>query len=108
MDETRRIFVEGGLTPDAVLTANDALITGVIRALPKNFKVKIITGQDADIAGLKSIFRRAEHDGLQTIAPLAKGLPLLLTWPMERIREQLFFSDWSSFSKGNSARSRCC
>lgn len=65
---------KGGLTPDAVLTANDALAAGVIRALPKELQGKVIvTGQDADIAGLKSIFSGVQSMTVyKPIAPLAR------------------------------------
>jgi D-xylose transport system substrate-binding protein len=42
--------------PDAVIVANDELATGVITALPKEIMGKtIVTGQDADVAGIKNI-----------------------------------------------------
>lgn len=42
--------------PDAVVVANDELATGVITALPKELTGKtIVTGQDADVAGIKNI-----------------------------------------------------
>jgi len=65
---------KGGLVPDAVLTANDALATGVIRALSKDLQGKVIvTGQDADIAGLKNIYAGTQSMTVyKPIAPLAK------------------------------------
>lgn len=42
--------------PDAIVVANDEMAIGVIQALPKNNMGKtIVTGQDADLAGLKNI-----------------------------------------------------
>jgi D-xylose transport system substrate-binding protein len=65
---------KGGLVPDAVLTANDALAAGVIRALPKDLQGKVIvTGQDADISGLRNIFAGTQSMTVyKPIAPLAK------------------------------------
>jgi D-xylose transport system substrate-binding protein len=65
---------KGGLVPDAVLTANDALAAGVIRALSQDLQGKVIvTGQDADISGLKNIFSGTQSMTVyKPIAPLAK------------------------------------
>jgi D-xylose transport system substrate-binding protein len=42
--------------PDAVVVANDEMAIGVIQALPKTLMgVTVVTGQDADLAGLKNI-----------------------------------------------------
>lgn len=65
---------KGGAAPDAVLTANDALAAGVIRALPQDLQGKVIvTGQDADIGGLKNVFAGTQSMTVyKPIAPLAK------------------------------------
>ena len=42
--------------PDAIVVANDELAIGVIQALPKiNMGKTIVTGQDADLAGIRNI-----------------------------------------------------
>jgi D-xylose ABC transporter substrate-binding protein len=67
-------LAKGEIHPDVVIAANDALATGVIRALPKSLQGKtIVTGQDADLAGLKNILNGSQHMTVyKPIAPLAR------------------------------------
>jgi D-xylose transport system substrate-binding protein len=61
---------KGGADPDVVIAANDALAAGVIRALPTRLLGKtIVTGQDADLAGLKSI--KSGHQSMTVYKPIA-------------------------------------
>jgi len=49
-------FAKNKERPDAVVVANDEMAIGVIQALPKAMMGKtVVTGQDADLAGLKNI-----------------------------------------------------
>ncbi len=49
-------FAKNKERPDAVVVANDEMAIGVIQALPKaQMGVTVVTGQDADLAGLKNI-----------------------------------------------------
>jgi len=67
-------LTKGGALPDVVLTANDALAAGAIRALPNSALGKVIvTGQDADLAALKSIVSGSQSMTVyKPIAPLAR------------------------------------
>ena len=61
---------KGGADPDVVIAANDALAAGVLRALPTRLHGKtLVTGQDADIAGLKSI--KEGHQTMTVYKPIA-------------------------------------
>ena len=61
---------KGGADPDVVIAANDALAGGALKALPTRLHGKtIVTGQDADIAGLKSI--KAGHQTMTVYKPIA-------------------------------------
>ncbi len=61
---------KGGADPDVVIAANDALAAGVLRALPTRLLGKtLVTGQDADLAGLKSIL--AGHQSMTIYKPIA-------------------------------------
>ena len=49
-------FAKNKERPDAIVVANDEMAIGVIQALPKALMGKtVVTGQDADLAGLKNI-----------------------------------------------------
>jgi len=49
-------FAKNKERPDAIVVANDEMAIGVIQALPKDRMGKtVVTGQDADLAGLKNI-----------------------------------------------------
>lgn len=67
-------LAKNDVVPDVVIAANDALAGGVIRALPAKLLGKtIVTGQDADIAGLKSIVNGNQSMTVyKPIAPLAQ------------------------------------
>jgi D-xylose transport system substrate-binding protein len=61
---------KGGADPDVVIAAFDDLAAGVIRALPTRLLGKtIVTGQDADLAGLKSI--KSGHQSMTVYKPIA-------------------------------------
>jgi D-xylose transport system substrate-binding protein len=62
------------IVPDVILAANDALAAGAIRGLPSKLLGKtVITGQDADLAGLKSIVSGQQSMTVyKPIAPLAR------------------------------------
>jgi D-xylose transport system substrate-binding protein len=62
------------IKPDAIVAANDALANGSIQSLPANLLGKIIiTGQDADIVGLKNIIAgRQSMTIYKPIRPLAE------------------------------------
>jgi D-xylose transport system substrate-binding protein len=67
-------LAKNDVVPDVVIAANDALAGGVIRAMPAKMLGKtVVTGQDADIGGLKSIVNGNQSMTVyKPIAPLAQ------------------------------------
>jgi D-xylose transport system substrate-binding protein len=83
MMKISEVFSGNATQPDAVIAANDAYANGVVLALKKELLGKVvITGQDADITGIKNIISGSQtmtiYKPIQPLATRAAELAMQL------------------------------